>query len=501
MRKKIVIFFSIVFLFLIIVPVVNVTSGNRDVKIKSLYNIDFIMPYISKTLYSYGINIFSDQVVIGKNNWLFLGDNYAKTVTMARNGVEISYAEAAGVKNNILYDWRLFFFDRGVKDFKILVGPNKSSIYSEFLPSWIKLSSETKINMLISSASNNYYIYPKEALLAAKQNYTNHDLYYKTDTHWNSLGGWIAFDYFVSELKKENSEIKYNNSIYLKEYSEINGGDLSSFLRLSALLKDKQPDFDILPVSEVSTECKKFYTNEVYSCVDNPEIISQQEPLLVVSKGAENTKKVLWLRDSFGTAISPYMARLFSEVIQVHYANVNKEQLVGLVEKFNPDYVFMTIVERDLDGGLPNDAPKINTGIGEIKTYSSKMVSYNDVKEKNEGFSIHGNDPYLVYKLDRGIDGKHADSLALSLTCDNDTHREKNVDIQIFWKGGINDSFSEFNSEKFSVAQGATYVELGSISNWITAKNVQYLRLDIEPTSAEECVGFNINNLIVRKTH
>jgi len=148
MKKKVVIFFVMVFFVLSIIPFINIISGMK-IKAKKLYNVDFIIPYISKFLYPYGINIFSDEVVIGKNDWLFLGDNYAQTITLARSGVDLSYAEDASVKNNILYEWSRFFFSRGVKDFKILVGPNKSTVYSEFLPGWMKLSSLTKINMLI----------------------------------------------------------------------------------------------------------------------------------------------------------------------------------------------------------------------------------------------------------------------------------------------------------------------------------------------------------------
>ena len=498
MKKKVVIFFVMVFFVLSIIPFINIISGMK-IKAKKLYNVDFIIPYISKFLYPYGINIFSDEVVIGKNDWLFLGDNYAQTITLARSGVDLSYAEDASVKNNILYEWSRFFFSRGVKDFKILVGPNKSTVYSEFLPGWMKLSSLTKINMLIDATNNNYYVYPKKVLLTAKQNYVGRDLYYKTDTHWNGFGGWVAFDYFMNKLKKENLEIIYNQVFSLDEYSEINGGDLSGFLRLSGWLKDRQPSFNIFPDNEVHTECKVFYTNESYNCLDNSEIVSQQEPLLVVSKGAENNKKVLWLRDSFGTAISPYMARSFSNVIQVHYLNINKEQLIRLVEDFNPDYVFMTIVERNLDSGLPTDYPATHAGSGEIKPYSSQMVFYNDVKEKSEGFYIDGKDPYLVYRLDRGIDGAAADSVDVSLTCDNNKNDKKHIDIQVFWKGNINDDFSENNSGRFLIAQGTTEFQLGSIPNWVTAKNIQYLRLDIGQESIGRCNIFNVNNLVINK--
>lgn len=499
MKKKVILFFLIIFLILSVVPVVNFISGNKKLAIKEMYSVDFIIPYISKKIYPYGLNLFSDQVVIGKEEWLFLGDNYAKTITLARNGVDANYAKDANIKSNVLYDWNRFFSNQGVKDFKILVGPNKSSVYSEFLPGWIKLSSSNKIDMMMDATDSKYYIYPREVLLAAKQYYTEYDLYYKTDTHWNSFGGWIAFDYFMKELKKENPEINYNQSFYLKDQTRKSGGDLSSFLRLAGWLKDKQQVYSILPSTKINTKCKRYYTSESYRCLNNPEIVSQSEPLLVESKGSENNKKILWLRDSFGTAISPYMARSFSNIIQVHYHHLNREQLVDLVESFKPDYIFMTIVERDFDGGLPVNSPEYVADAGGVKFYSSKIAFYNDVEEKSEGFSISGVDPYLVYRLDRGVDGEIGDSVALNLICDNNEHERHPVDIQVFWKRNINDEFSENNSGKFSIAQGMTYFELGSVSNWTAARNIHYLRLDIEPASVDKCTNFNIDNLIVNK--
>jgi len=73
-------------------------------------------------------------------------------------------------------------------------------------------------------------------------------------------------------------------------------------------------------------------------------------PLLVRSKHALNHRKVLWLRDSFGTALSPFMAATFTETLQIHYAALEPETLAGLVETYRPDYVFLTVVERDARG-------------------------------------------------------------------------------------------------------------------------------------------------------
>ena len=125
------------------------------------------------------------------------------------------------------------------------------------------------------------------------------------------------------------------------------GGDLAGFLRLTASLADSEPKINALnlPVETIQFD---FYTKKILHQGGNPPVGSPTEPLLVVSKRALNEKKVLWLRDSFGTAMSPLMAATFSDVVQLHWGEALKPsgKFVQLVEEWKPDYVFFTVVER-----------------------------------------------------------------------------------------------------------------------------------------------------------
>lgn len=493
MKNKVFSFFILVFLILSIVPAINFYSGVKKLKIKYIYNVDFIIPMINRFLYSYGVNVKPGQVIVGKQGWLYLGDDYAETVTLARQGINSSYIEKAVAKREELDSWNAFLKSKGVKDFKILIGPNKSSVYPEFLPSWFELSKNKKIEALIDITNNNYYISSESALFSAKEISPEHDLYYKTDTHWNRLGAWIAFDYFIREIKDKNPEINYNQKISIKSIVEKNNGDLSGFLRLPGEIKDQDHIVEILPYSEIVTDCQIFYTNEKVECSNNPEIISQPEPLLVSSVGSLNNKKVLWIRDSFGTAVSPYMARTFSNVIQVHYDNLDKEKLINIVEDFSPDYVFMTIVERSIDGGLPVSYPEVDSYKSIVHSYPAELIGSNDLEIKDNSFYISGDDPFLIYKLASEVSVGFNDTIAISLTCAG--NRQENVNIQLFWKKDERYSFSEENSARYSISQGNSYVK----PSWSVEGTVKYFRLDIESSLTNKCMKFNINNLIFNK--
>lgn len=499
MKNKVFLFFILAFLILGFVPFVNFMAGVKSFKFKHLYNVDFVIARANGFLYSYGLNLDSGQVIIGKDDWLYLGDDHANTVTAARSGVDASYIHTALNKKRKLDAWEDFFRSKGVQDFKILVGPNKSSIYPEFLPDWFNLSENNKVDVLDSVTKNKYYIYPRSVLLQAKALDDARDLYYKTDTHWNRLGAWIAFDDFIKKIQKNNPEINYNLQAELHDPVAIHGIDLSGFLRLTLELKDQQQVVEFLPDTPIRTECHIFYTREHVECADNPEIISQPEPLLVTAVGAQNNKKVLWIRDSFGTALSPYMSRVFSNTVQVHYDHLNQEKLVKLVDDFKPDYLFVTIVERSIDGGLPLEYPVLDVEQNPLHSFNSKIADVHDVQYVDGLFSITGDDPFIVYKLEYSLPGEASDSVAVNLVCTGDTQEE--IDVQLFWKGREHDDFSETNSMRSAVSQGATRMEVGLNMSWNTQENIQYLRLDIEPSSFSGCMEFTVQDLLLNKQY
>jgi hypothetical protein len=62
--------------------------------------------------------------------------------------------------------------------------------------------------------------------------------------------------------------------------------------------------------------------------------------------GALNDKKVLWLHDSFGNAMRPFMRATFSEILHIHPDLMPPDKLSAIVESYKPNYVIVTAVER-----------------------------------------------------------------------------------------------------------------------------------------------------------
>ncbi|RNE93896.1 hypothetical protein [Marichromatium sp. AB32] len=350
MKKKVIVFLSLAALLLAILPVTNVVyllRSDQEVKSKLLYRLDPILPDLSAMMSRFGISLFPSQVVIGKDGWLFLGDKYSEAITKKRVGAESEHTERARVSGATLDLWRTHLLATGVKDVVLMLAPDKSTIYRDYLPEWMRPASVTLADVFVGSMSSDACI-DLRGFIAERSRQEDRLLYYKTDTHWNNHGAWLAYDFFMTDVSSRHPEIKYALTGSVSDQKIIPGGDLSLFLRMSDVLEDVSPVLQVEPEKQIDAKQIDFQTKAVKSAAGNPPVFFQLEPLLVVSSDAENDLKVIWLRDSFGTALSPYVARSFREVLQVHYSAMTPAKLDALVEAFRPDYIFITGVERDV---------------------------------------------------------------------------------------------------------------------------------------------------------
>ena len=297
--------------------------------------------------YPHGISTNPTQVFIGKDDWLYLGEQYEKTVTSRRHQPTVQDAELARIIAGATTSWDQWLNLKGVSMFRVMLGPDKNTVYPEFLPDWAQQASSSTTDSLLANDSKGLYVDTRNALRTAKARFSE-SLYYKTDTHWNSLGAWVAFRAFEAEIARSEPGLRLlsDNEVRVSKVSERQGGDLAKFLRMKETLRDSEVLVDILSEHPIEIEQYEFDTGRLKKAGGNPQIHTARQPLLVKSKHALNDKKVLWLRDSFGTAMAPFMAATFSETLQIHYETADTALLARLVETFKPDYVFVTVVER-----------------------------------------------------------------------------------------------------------------------------------------------------------
>ena len=356
MKKNVLIFVCAALLALMVIPAVNLTIANGEKNEKwwsrsVIYNFDFAVAYLARVFYPLGISINPNQVVIGKEGWLYLGDMYAESISVKRRVATAEEIKDVKEIARCSEEWKEWLTRKGVRLYKIMICPDKDSVYPEFAPNWAWPVAGYATDVLLDNVSRESHIDARPELIKAKDQFAE-DLYYKTDTHWNRLGAWVAFCAFGREIKRTETDLKWfsKEEARVLKTKERRGGDLAKFLRMAGMLSDIEARVKIIGGNPIETQRYDFETGRLTASGGNPHIAPPMRPLLVRSKHALNNRKVLWLRDSFGTALSPFMAATFTETLQIHYAALEPETLAGLVETYRPDYVFLTVVERDARG-------------------------------------------------------------------------------------------------------------------------------------------------------
>lgn len=353
MKKLVFIFVAVSLLALTIVPVINLKLGTEKKGYKQwsktvLFNLDFSLSYLNSLFYQIGISTDPNQVIIGKSDWLYLGDQYANTLTVMRRGALLEDAEAIrkiGFASDL---WRQWLQTKAVKLFRVMVVPDKTSIYPEFLPGWAQPAVPSVTDRLFAKVDQDIFIDARPALRSAKTQLSQ-PLYYLTDTHWNSLGAWVAYRAFAHKLAAYETSLQWlsDQQVHILEANQNHGGDLAKFLSITSRLTDTEVTVEIGSERPITTEQYDYESGQLKVSGGNPELETPQQALLVKSVHALNHKKVLWLRDSFGKALAPFMAATFTEVLQLHYDKIDSVRFTQLVDTFKPDYVFITVVERN----------------------------------------------------------------------------------------------------------------------------------------------------------
>lgn len=265
----------------------------------------------------------------GNNQWLFLGNNYDKTVEKLKlvnlpdkNNVEMISKNFATIT------------DQSNTKIVFILGPNKSSIYPEFLPknlvpSKIKYSSYF-LNELHKIPNLTVYD-PTSNLLKAKEK--EGLLYWKTDTHWNEKGAFVAFSGLAKELSLPIPQVDF------KQSSTSHIGDLIYISKLKNFPLTPLDSWEVVwknkPISQ-----EKEIPNEHESPFGKPKNVTTQNSL---------TDKYVWvIGDSFSEGLKPYINATFKEV---HYLGHWNEKLNLLSQELakaskKPDIIIIERVER-----------------------------------------------------------------------------------------------------------------------------------------------------------
>ncbi|MDI9319366.1 MAG: hypothetical protein QM530_02725 [Phycisphaerales bacterium] len=281
---------------------------------------------------AYMANIFHcspmpEDVIMGKEGWFF--DTEPGDINDVRKMSPVSVDEIVQIHENLATKCR-WLHERGIK-FYVLVPPNKHMIYTEFLPKGYFVTKDIGVNRAdfntehLKKHSNINFIYPIDALKQAKN---RHEVYYKTDTHWNLYGGFIGYSELMKMIQKDFPYLKpAQEDDFIFSTFNSNEGDLAKV----AGLKNSYGRTEILMTfKDTSKSLFLPKSSEITINYNNNKTID-----------GSNLKLVM-LRDSYSNYLIPFLNLHFKKATYIWSYDFPDK----LIEEEKPDVVIFESLQR-----------------------------------------------------------------------------------------------------------------------------------------------------------
>jgi len=281
----------------------------------------------------------SKLVLVGKDGWLFFRATGGEET--ARNAPLFDEPELNRWAT-LLENRRAWLEARGIKYF-VYVVPNSTSIYPEELPDGFRVNSPTsRFDQLVErlrTTSKLKILDLRPKMLAEKQLAEKQDkrIYFKTDTHWNSLGAFIGAKQVIDSMRELFPTMPplTKADIHLVPY-HFDDGDLASLLGLHGIIAEEtvRQDPNEPTPWRLSNEYKDFQLAN--------ELINRKPFATVCSNPKLPT--ALCLRDSYMVAQKDFLSRRFRKISYYWTAGFP----IPVIEHEKPDVVIQEIAERFL---------------------------------------------------------------------------------------------------------------------------------------------------------
>jgi len=273
----------------------------------------------------------------GEQGWLY----------WAREGMVENYTGRAQFTEQDLENWRRllearrdWLAQRGVK-YIFVVAPNKETIYPEFLPKWVvKNGQPGKLDQFLAymrQHSTVAVVDLRPDLLAAKAQGAT---YYKTDTHWNNFGAFVAYQRLLQALQPQMPELKpLELNCFDRTPTLARGGDLAICIG---------QEYD-MPETQGITFRPLEPLHRLQQLPLVPRFAHDGMNESIVTQNPAQKGKVILFRDSFATAWIAFIGYHFNQAIFLGERVWDR----AMLEREKPDLVIDEIVERKFNNEAP----------------------------------------------------------------------------------------------------------------------------------------------------
>lgn len=274
----------------------------------------------------------SDYVIVGEENWLFYRREDDGNPVSCYQGTNLFTEEQLATIAQNCINQRESLLAQG-KELVIFIAPNKERIYYEYMPTRYGLPADNygalQIYNYLKSNTDLKVVYPYAEIMDAKQN-VDENIWYKTDTHWNYIGGYVGASALMAELGIEMPKV-YSEDITIN-HIDRKAGDLAGMLNLSKQLRFADTEYSI----------------DGYDLHDREELEWDFSGMVRYHATNADPRSIYVIRDSFSSHMALYIGSQFTDSYLRYCGSYSYDDLVSC----NPDIVVYETVERYVGGLL-----------------------------------------------------------------------------------------------------------------------------------------------------
>ena len=326
--------FSVLILILLIsfIPVSGFTLSavSNDFRWRG-HLIDFYTSFRLKV----GDRVFN-KAVIGKDGWIFYTgeesiQDYQNTDPLKKKKLSILQRELSRLSADL---------DKRGITLLIVIAPNKSTIYSQYMPDEIPVIGERSRLDQFVEFMNLHGSLPivdlRQTLLDASQSQA---VYFKTDTHWNDMGAYYGYVEIMDSLSPDYPNLEPHP---LSDFEYKNAGKTAKDLPLLMGLPNyKEENWVLIP---------KFDVNLKETSVALPDSIFY---IRTITNIDNRLPKLLVFGDSFYGALAHFVEPHFSRVVRIPFTAAEGIWSLDWLQREDPDIVIIEVTERYIDVTLP----------------------------------------------------------------------------------------------------------------------------------------------------
>jgi hypothetical protein len=279
----------------------------------------------------------SSSVARGSGGWLFYAESDALADHVSDSpltAAEIDAWRETVVKSR---DW----LQRRHAAYVFTVAPDKHVIYPEHFPSSVRrVGSSLRMDQVLESVHDTgVAVDLRPSIVAAK---AQQRVYHQTDSHWNARGALVAYQDIIAAVRAQNRQVPpaWTRSDFAEVEQPFDGLDLARMMGLGKILRE---------VDVVLTPRRP----RLARVVDPPGASAAAEiGRLVTEIPGSTLPRAVIFRDSFTTALVPFLSEHFSRAVYLWQKDFVPQQ----IEAEGADVVIYEIASRNLYNFVPSPA-------------------------------------------------------------------------------------------------------------------------------------------------